>query len=284
MTFEEIQNEVSNLKENRYLSDGYHTFDELYTYRELYNALLFRQWFENGLYDVHKSLRHSDGELCFGGGWFIVMAETPNGQITNHYKVSEWKLFDIPEREKANTYNGHTPKDVEKTLKELVLEKSSSMEKLQSYISDEDIEKLKELTLKNKIIWRQIKTNNFVSLNDKNTLAILDEYWIVNDLPFQKVNKDLMQAIKDQIEKSESLYRIKFKKLQASVFKQLVNELDNKNDLKPAKVAQPSHCFKCGGQLREKGLGFLECIECSSVFLPSVLDKEGIIQLEHIRI
>lgn len=40
---------------------------------------------------------------------------------------------------------------------------------------------------------------------------LIDEYWIVNDLPFQKVNKDLMQAIKDQIEKSESLYRIKFK-------------------------------------------------------------------------
>lgn len=38
-----------------------------------------------GKYEVHKSYRHADGELCFGGGWFIVMANLPTGQVSNHY-------------------------------------------------------------------------------------------------------------------------------------------------------------------------------------------------------
>lgn len=54
------------------ISDGFHSFDELYHYRMLYNAAFFNSL--EGKYEVHKSYRHADGELCFGGGWFIVMA------------------------------------------------------------------------------------------------------------------------------------------------------------------------------------------------------------------
>jgi hypothetical protein len=90
-------------------SDGYHTFDELYAYRKAYNALLFNEWAAHGLYDVHKSWQHSDGESCFGGGWFIVVAQTPSGQISNHYKADEWPLFQVPERERGAEWDGHTP-------------------------------------------------------------------------------------------------------------------------------------------------------------------------------
>lgn len=48
------------------ISDGFHSFDELYHYRMLYNAAFFNSL--EGKYEVHKSYRHSDGELCFGGG------------------------------------------------------------------------------------------------------------------------------------------------------------------------------------------------------------------------
>ena len=37
------------------VSDGYHTFNELYEYRLLYNAALFNELAKQGLYDVHKS-------------------------------------------------------------------------------------------------------------------------------------------------------------------------------------------------------------------------------------
>ena len=98
-------------------SDGYHTFNELYDYRKAYNAAFFNELAKNGLYDVHKSKLHSDGNIPFDNdNWFIVMAELPTGQISNHYEMKDWDLFDIPEKEKANVYDGHSPQDVYKRL------------------------------------------------------------------------------------------------------------------------------------------------------------------------
>ena len=116
------------------ISDGYHTFNELYEFRKMYNAALFNEWAKNPLflhndlnkefpvvkYNVHKSWKHHDGELCFGGGWFIVSAMLPTGQISNHYKAEDWDLFKIPEVEKALfEFDGHTGKDVLERLKNL---------------------------------------------------------------------------------------------------------------------------------------------------------------------
>lgn len=116
---------VEGFQENE-ISDGYHTFNELYEFRKAYNAALFNDWGKgryfgyDPLYDVHKSWRHHDGELCFGGGWFIVVAMLPSGQISNHYKEKDWDLFRIPEVEKAKyPFDGHTGKDVIERLKNL---------------------------------------------------------------------------------------------------------------------------------------------------------------------
>ena len=95
------------------VSDGYHTFNELYEYRMLYNAALFNEFAKQGLYDAHKSRKHSDGEYPFGdSNWFIVMAELPTGQISNHYEMKDWDKFQIPEKEVANKWDGHSPRDV----------------------------------------------------------------------------------------------------------------------------------------------------------------------------
>ena len=116
------------------LSDGYHTYKELYEFRKVYNAALFNEWAENletssdfgqalfnvPKYNVHKSWRHSDGELCFGGGWFIVSAMLPTGLISNHCKAEDWDLFRVPEVEKAlYEFDGHTSQDVLNRLKKL---------------------------------------------------------------------------------------------------------------------------------------------------------------------
>jgi hypothetical protein len=102
------------------VSDGYHTFAELYDFRMVYNAALFNEYGAAKKYDVHKSIRHHDGELCFGGGWFIVVAVLPGGQISNHYEMKDWDLFDIPATEKAlYPFDGHSPNDVIIRLKGL---------------------------------------------------------------------------------------------------------------------------------------------------------------------
>lgn len=106
------------------ISDGYHTFNELYEYRLLYNASMFNELAKQGLYDVHKSKRHSDGTIPFGDeNWFIVQAELPTGQISNHYEIKDWELFNVPEKEKANPYDGHTPQDVAKRLRSFLTPK-----------------------------------------------------------------------------------------------------------------------------------------------------------------
>ena len=57
------------------------------------------------------------GEECFGGGWFIVMADLPTGQISNHYEMKDWNLFQIPEIDKAPEWDGHTPQEAAKRRK-----------------------------------------------------------------------------------------------------------------------------------------------------------------------
>ena len=116
------------------LSDGYHTYDELYEFTKMYNATFFNEWaipitchtptedviLERPKYNVHKSWKHHDGEPCFGGGWFIVSAMLPTGLISNHYKAEDWDLFKVPEVEKAlYEFDGHTPQDVLHRLKNL---------------------------------------------------------------------------------------------------------------------------------------------------------------------
>ena len=99
------------------VSDGYHTFNELYEYRMLYNAALFNEFAKQGRYDVHKSRKHSDGEYPFGdSNWFIVMAELPTGQISNHYEMKDWDKFQIPEKTLANKWDEHSPRDVANRL------------------------------------------------------------------------------------------------------------------------------------------------------------------------
>lgn len=126
--FQEIQKGILNTSDNirGEYSDGFHSYTELYTFRKVYNAVLFNEWgnqkgFDDGInyhynipkYNVHKSWRHHDGELCFGGGWFIVVAMLPTGQITNHYKEEDWELFQIPIFETAlYEFDGHSSSDV----------------------------------------------------------------------------------------------------------------------------------------------------------------------------
>lgn len=105
-------------------SDGYHTFAELYHYRMLYNALLFNEWAARGVYDVHKSERHSDGELAFGGGWFVVSAQLPTGQVTNHYEMADWDRFHVPIRDTAAEWDGHTPQQAAERLAAMLTEES----------------------------------------------------------------------------------------------------------------------------------------------------------------
>lgn len=94
---------------------------ELYDFRLTYNALLFNEWAENQKYEVYKSRRHGDGELCFDGEYFIVVAQLPTGQVTNHYHIMHWDMFKINEYEKVKEdFDGHTSYDVIERLQQVI--------------------------------------------------------------------------------------------------------------------------------------------------------------------
>ena len=101
--------------------DEYHTMDELYEYRMLYNAAFANQWKHQVDWTAVKSLRHSDGELCFGGGWFVVYLDLPTGSVSNHYETKYWNLFKIPDVRMAPEWDGHTPAEAAERLRQYCL-------------------------------------------------------------------------------------------------------------------------------------------------------------------
>ncbi len=112
------------------ISDGYHTFDELYDHRiTLYVALCKSKqgWlYPPGLrnipsdgYDkiVWRSKIHSDGTNY--KGWFILGINRNKGsQITYHVPLNRWKETSFAQTlDKAPKFDSHTPADVLKRLK-----------------------------------------------------------------------------------------------------------------------------------------------------------------------
>ena len=103
---------IANVKDIGDLSDGFHTFNQLYYQRMMLFAVIVRQNKDK----AWKSFRHEDGELCFGGGWFIVGVDTPEGSYTYHYEAKYFDLFDCDILDYGKHWDGHTEKDVTRLL------------------------------------------------------------------------------------------------------------------------------------------------------------------------
>jgi hypothetical protein len=93
------------------ISDGSHTFNELYHHR----MVLFAVILKNHLDKAWKSKKHSDGSMY--ENYFIVGIDTPDGQYSYHYHMDNWKYFaDVKELEFAPEWDGHRPDDVVRLL------------------------------------------------------------------------------------------------------------------------------------------------------------------------
>jgi hypothetical protein len=107
--------EVAKVKDIGEVSDGFHTFNGLYEQRMILFAALVKAYKDK----AWKSYRHEDGEYCFGGGWFIVGIDTPEGSYTYHYESKYWDMFDCAELPRAKHWDGHTEADAETRLMSL---------------------------------------------------------------------------------------------------------------------------------------------------------------------
>lgn len=99
------------------LSDGYHTYNELYYHR----AILFSIVCADHADIAWKSKQHNDPSDKMYDGMFIAGIDTPDGQATYHNDVDPyWDMFDVKELERAPKWDGHTPAQAIERLRSVI--------------------------------------------------------------------------------------------------------------------------------------------------------------------
>lgn len=102
------------------ISDGYHTFGELYQHRCILYIALCKALHERPGYDVWRTDTHSDGYVW--DGWFILGIGLEEGeQITYHLPVEAWsKCSFAVTLDSAPGWDGHSPFEVLQRLEKLI--------------------------------------------------------------------------------------------------------------------------------------------------------------------
>lgn len=105
------------------ISDGYHTFEELYEHRNLLFLRLLEQEADSCRWSGLNPLgwwsrRHDDGSM-YEGYIVVGMYKSTPAQITYHMSEKYIELIQswLPELERAPEWDGHTPDDVLQRLK-----------------------------------------------------------------------------------------------------------------------------------------------------------------------
>ena len=103
------------------ISDGYHTFGELYDHRIALFIALCKVVHYSDKYEfpVWRSKLHSDGSSF--DGWFVLGIGFKKGeQITYHLPIKDWeKCWFAKELDKAPDFDGHSSNDVLERLRVL---------------------------------------------------------------------------------------------------------------------------------------------------------------------
>lgn len=96
------------------VSDGYHTFNQLYEHRTALFAGIWHMFKD----DAWISKRHHDANFAMFDGMFLAGIQTPYGQVSYHCENEYWPYFD-PKKEVLcpPEFDGHTPDDVSRRLR-----------------------------------------------------------------------------------------------------------------------------------------------------------------------
>lgn len=119
------EQEEKGIIDTNNISDGQHTFGDLYDHRAKLFSVICNQ--EGISEKAWKSTLHHDGTMF--PNYFIVGIETPKGQATYHYEMRYWDLFNVKELQKAPIWDGHTPDQAIDRILSLNQKKSNSKSK-----------------------------------------------------------------------------------------------------------------------------------------------------------
>ena len=104
-----LESKTSGEISTKEISDGHHTFGDLYRHRitlfcTLCNLLSEISW---------KSKKHFDEENDpMFDDCFIAGINTPEGMATYHIKLKYWEMFNVPELERAPKYDSYSSEAV----------------------------------------------------------------------------------------------------------------------------------------------------------------------------
>lgn len=115
----EVNRKILSIRDTSKISDGSHTFEELYHHRAILFATICNQFKEVGW----KSKSHSNGDMI--KNFFIVGIETPEGQFTYHYPMEYWKVFKVEVRALAPEWDGHSSDDIERLFSLIEIDKDT---------------------------------------------------------------------------------------------------------------------------------------------------------------
>lgn len=104
----EINRLISELEDKSNISDGSHTFGELYHHRAILFAVICNTYKDK----AWKSWKHEDNTMY--EDYFIVGVTTAKGNYTYHYHKDYWDIFKVKELPNAPAYDGHKPEDIDR--------------------------------------------------------------------------------------------------------------------------------------------------------------------------
>ena len=96
--------DASRLEDKGEISDGYHTFNELYEHRHALFAVA------SAFHGGWKSKLHDDGSAL--PGWFIAGISGGEEAVTYHLPMRHWNRFPGRELDRAPKWDGYTSDDV----------------------------------------------------------------------------------------------------------------------------------------------------------------------------
>lgn len=105
-----VNSKIEFIRDTSNVSDGSHTFGELYHHR----AMLFATICNMNKDISWKSYLHSNGDMI--KNFFIVGVDTPEGQFSYHYPLEYWSVFKVEVLSLAPEWDGHTSEDIDRLL------------------------------------------------------------------------------------------------------------------------------------------------------------------------
>lgn len=112
------------------ISDGYHTFKELYNHRHILTCHLLIQY-RDIAFKTRKNQDKDEWE-----GWFIAGLNTKLGQISYHLPIEYWNMLPVQEIVYNDKYDGHSSFDVHNRLRRLLMEPEMGSEVSKDVLCD----------------------------------------------------------------------------------------------------------------------------------------------------